>query len=120
MTDDLIKERVKEILDRHGEEYEITWERTSYPYYTSESGLIDIVRDAVKEVTGVDPEFSTTGGTSDGRFIARLGTEIVELGPVNATIHSVDEHVLVEDLARLSRMYEGILERLLTDGSGDA
>ena len=115
LTDDDLKNRVKEILDRHGEEYEISWERTSYPYYTSETELIDIVRESVMEIVGEDVEFTTTGGTSDGRFIATMGTQVVELGPINATIHQINEQVSTSDLDSLTQCYVRILEKVLVD-----
>jgi len=111
-----LKRTVSELLDGHGLDYELTWDLSGEPFLTATDTLIDAVTESVRSVQGFDPEPSTGGGTSDGRFIARLGTEIVELGPVNATIHAVDEHTSIADLARLSDMYLGILERLLVHG----
>lgn len=126
-TADGLMAKVTALLDQHELSYELDWQLSGNPFQTASADLIAAVSDSIRGEQPFTPEASTGGGTSDGRFIARLGTEIVELGPVNATIHSVDEHVLIEDLARLSRMYEGILERLLGDfepplgdGSGDA
>lgn len=115
-TSEGLKQAVTELLDGFGLDYELTWALSGEPFLTTSATLIDAVAGSIRSVAGFDPEPSTGGGTSDGRFIARLGTEVVELGPVNATIHAVDEHTNVADLARLSDMYLGILERLLTRG----
>ncbi|MGD8831977.1 MAG: succinyl-diaminopimelate desuccinylase [Pseudomonadales bacterium] len=115
-TSDGLKRRIEALLDRHGLHYDLAWHTSGEPFKTASPHLIDVVRGSVASVQGFDPTTSTGGGTSDGRFIARLGTEIVELGPVNATIHSVDEHTNATDLARLSDMYLEILDRLLGDG----
>ena len=113
LTHTEIVERVESVLDRHGLRREIDWQHSAAPFLTRGGPLLDAVTAAVREVSGIDPELSTAGGTSDARFIAPTGAEVIELGPVNATIHQVDERVACEDLDRLSRMYEGILERLL-------
>ncbi|MCY3768408.1 MAG: succinyl-diaminopimelate desuccinylase [Gammaproteobacteria bacterium] len=105
--------RMEEILKRHGMDFRITEGKPAYPYYTTGTELIEAVETAVREVTGITADFSTTGGTSDGRFIAPTGAQVVELGPVNATIHQIDERVSTEDLDRLSHCYERILEKLL-------
>jgi len=107
-----LKERVTAILDKHGLDYEIQWEVGAKPFLTPRGALVDALSAAIKEVTGVDAELSTTGGTSDGRFIADIAKEVVEFGPINASIHKIDEHVGVEELAQLSRVYQGTLERL--------
>ncbi len=91
----------------------IDWRHSGGPFLTEPGRLIEAVGDAVESVAGYRPELSTAGGTSDGRFIAPTGAEVVELGPVNATIHSIDERVLATDLDRLSEMYEGVIDRLL-------
>ena len=93
----------------------IDWRHSGGPFLTEPGALIDAVGDAVASVAGYRPELSTAGGTSDGRFVAPTGAEVVELGPVNATIHSVDERVLATDLDRLSEMYERVIARLLKD-----
>ena len=93
----------------------IDWRHSGGPFLTEPGRLIEAVGDAVESVAGYRPELSTAGGTSDGRFIAPTGAEVVELGPVNASIHSVDERVLASDLGRLSEMYEGVIDRLLGD-----
>lgn len=108
----------RQILDGHKLEYSIDWAISGEPFQTASAELINAVGDSVASVQGFVPEASTGGGTSDGRFIARLGTQIVELGPVNATIHSVDEHVLIADLKALSDIYLGVLQRLLGPGNG--
>ncbi|MGE0625472.1 MAG: succinyl-diaminopimelate desuccinylase [Pseudomonadales bacterium] len=115
-TGDGLERAVTALLDAHGLDYRITWDLSGEPFLTASDKLIDAAIASVRSVQGFDPQPSTGGGTSDGRFIARLGTEIIELGPVNATIHAVDEHTNVADLARLSDMYLGILERLLIRG----
>ena len=93
----------------------IDWRHSGEPFLTEPGRLIEAVGEAVESVAGYRPELSTAGGTSDGRFIAPTGAEVVELGPVNATIHSIDERVLAADLDRLSEMYEGVIARLLGD-----
>ena len=98
-----------------GLDHRIDWRLSGEPFLTEPGRLIEAVGDAVESVAGYRPELSTAGGTSDGRFVAPTGAEVVELGPVNASIHSVDEHVLATDLDRLSRMYERVIERLLGD-----
>lgn len=110
-----LKQAVAEILDRHGLSYELGWELSGNPFLTEPGALVAAVDAAIFEATGYHPELRTDGGTSDGRFIARLGCQIVELGPVNASIHQVDEHVRAGDLPVLSRIYEDTLRRLLVD-----
>ena len=108
-----LKARVAEVLDRHGLDYELTWQLSGEPFLTGRGRLLEAVLATLGGELGVTPEISTGGGTSDGRFIATLGTEVVELGPVNETIHKVDECVAVADLEPLSRVYEGIARRVL-------
>ena len=121
LTHTEIAARVESVLDRRELRWEIEWQHSAAPFLTRGGRLLDAAAAAVREVTGIEPELSTSGGTSDGRFIAPTGAEVIELGPVNATIHQVDERVACEDLDRLSRMYEGILERLLGPGrNGEA
>ena len=96
-----------------GLDFDIDWRLSGEPFLTEPGRLIETVGDAVESVAGYRPELSTAGGTSDGRFVAPTGAEVVELGPVNATIHSIDERVLVADLDRLSEMYEEVIGRLL-------
>jgi succinyl-diaminopimelate desuccinylase len=108
-----LERRVKAILERHGARYTLDWSLSGNPFLTRRGALVDAVRDALREHAGGEPELDTGGGTSDGRFIAPTGAQVVELGPVNATIHKVNECVRVEDLDRLSRVYQGVLQRLL-------
>jgi succinyl-diaminopimelate desuccinylase len=108
-----LQARVEAVLRRHGLRYELAWNLSGNPFLTPRGTLVEATRQAVREVAGVDPDVNTAGGTSDGRFIAPTGAEVVELGPLNATIHKVDECVGVEDLERLSAIYERLLERLL-------
>ncbi|GAA4497970.1 succinyl-diaminopimelate desuccinylase [Pseudaeromonas paramecii] len=113
LTDETIKTRVQEILERHGLEYELTWTLSGHPFLTAQGALLDATVEAIEEVTGIRTELSTSGGTSDGRFIAPTGAQVLELGPVNATIHKLNECVRVADLDSLALMYQGILRRLL-------
>ena len=113
LTDELIKERVHAILDKHGLEYELTWTLSGHPFLTASGDLVEATIAAIEEVTGLQTELSTSGGTSDGRFIARTGAQVIELGPINATIHKLNECVKVEDLERLTDMYALILRKLL-------
>ncbi|MFP5506348.1 MAG: succinyl-diaminopimelate desuccinylase [Gammaproteobacteria bacterium] len=108
-----LKQRVHALLDRHSLDYRLDWFHSGAPFLTPAGELVDAVRIAVREVTGLETELSTSGGTSDGRFIAPTGAQVVELGPVNATIHKVNECVGVDELERLTRMYEGVLRHLL-------
>ncbi|ABV37027.1 succinyl-diaminopimelate desuccinylase [Shewanella sediminis HAW-EB3] len=111
-AEELIK-RVLNILDAHGLDYDISWTFNGLPFLTGEGPLLDATRDAIKQVTGTDTDPQTSGGTSDGRFIAPTGAHVIELGPVNATIHKVNECVKVADLEQLALCYEVILEKLL-------
>jgi succinyl-diaminopimelate desuccinylase len=108
-----LKARVHEVLDRHGLRYDATWWHSGEPFLTRQGALIGAAQAAIGEVTGLTPMLFTGGGTSDARFIAPMGAEVVEIGPVNDSIHKIDEHVRVEDLSKLSRVYEGVLQRLL-------
>jgi succinyl-diaminopimelate desuccinylase len=108
-----LKQRFHEILDRHKVQYEVDWTLGAAPYQTPRGKLLEATREVIREVTGIEPEVSTTGGTSDGRFIAPVSRELLEFGPVNASMHSLNEHVALADLEPLTRIYEGLLERLL-------
>ncbi|SEG85936.1 succinyl-diaminopimelate desuccinylase [Marinobacterium lutimaris] len=112
-TADELKQRVCDILTRHGLDWDIDWILSGNPFLTSAGSLVDASREAIRAVTGNETELSTSGGTSDGRFIAPTGAQVVELGPVNATIHKIDERVRIADLDTLSAVYENILARLL-------
>jgi succinyl-diaminopimelate desuccinylase len=114
-TVESLQHRVCAILDRHELNYSISWELGAKPFLTPRGRLVDALAAAVLEATGITPELSTTGGTSDGRFIADIAREVVEFGPINASIHKIDENVGVEELTQLSRVYRGVLERLLHD-----
>ncbi len=108
-----IQRTTRAILDKHELDYDIEWSVSGYPFLTASGELIDAVRAAIVEVTGHPTEAATTGGTSDGRFIAPTGAQVVELGPVNDSIHKIDEHVDVAELDLLSQIYARVLERLL-------
>ena len=108
-----LKATVEEILQRHGVRFSLEWYVSGEPFYTVPGVLSAAVSAAVSEVTGVAPRLSTGGGTSDGRFIAALGAQVVELGVVNASIHKVNESVRVSDIETLHRMYVGVLKQLL-------
>jgi succinyl-diaminopimelate desuccinylase len=108
-----LKQQVEEVLRRHRVRYTLEWFVSGEPFYTPPGRLYRAVSEAVAAVTGTPPRLSTGGGTSDGRFIAPLGTEVVELGVVNASIHKVNEHVRVADIDALTRMYVNVLANLL-------
>lgn len=112
-TADSLRERVIAILDRHGLKYDLQWHLSGEPFLTARGALVDAAQAAIRQVTGRDTELSTSGGTSDGRFIAPTGAQVVELGPINATIHKIDECVKADDLDILSEIYERILVNLL-------
>ncbi|NDP42061.1 MAG: succinyl-diaminopimelate desuccinylase [Aromatoleum sp.] len=114
-TKESLKRRFEDILRRHDLDYAIAWTGWGKPFLTPKGRLVDVATEAIREVTGVTPVLSCTGGTSDGRFIADICREIVELGPVNATIHKLNERVKSADLPRLAAIYRGILERLLVE-----
>jgi succinyl-diaminopimelate desuccinylase len=111
-TVDSLRATTQEILDRHGLRYTLEWKISGLPFYTPPGRLSGAVVGAIETVCGRSPELSTSGGTSDGRFIARMGTEVVEVGVINASIHKIDEHVNVADVERLAGVYREILNRL--------
>ncbi|KPA52671.1 succinyl-diaminopimelate desuccinylase [Photobacterium leiognathi subsp. mandapamensis] len=113
LTDSEIKRRVHSVLDAHGLDYDLKWTLSGHPFLTDKGTLVEAVVAAIEEVNHQQPELLTTGGTSDGRFIARTGAQVVELGPVNATIHKVNECVKVADLEKLTDMYQKVLEKAL-------
>ncbi len=115
VTAEILIERVLNILDAHGLDYDINWIFNGLPFLTGDGPLLDATRAAIKKVTGLDTDPQTSGGTSDGRFIAPTGAHVLELGPVNATIHKVNECVKVSDLEQLTLCYEAILENLLCE-----
>lgn len=112
-TVESLKAKVHAILDKHGLEYDLNWSLSGKPYLTPRGNLVDAVSAAIKSVTGINTDLSTTGGTSDGRFIADICPQVIELGPVNATIHKLNECVAVADLDILSDVYCLTLENLL-------
>ena len=108
-----LQARVQAILDAHHVDYELTWSLSGEPFLSARGGLVDVLSAAVTSVTGVTPKLSTTGGTSDGRFLAKISREVVEFGPLSASIHGIDEHVRLADIAPLSQVYEQTIARLL-------
>ena len=112
-THELLQKRVVEILDDYDFEYSIDWHHSGFPFLTPKGSLVDACAEAISNVRSIETQLSTSGGTSDGRFIAQEGTQVVELGPVNATIHQVNETVLVQDLEDLSRIYSKVLTKIL-------
>lgn len=112
-TEEGLKARVHEILDRQGLQYQLEWELSGEPYLTGRGTLVEAMSEAIGEICGQTPALSTSGGTSDGRFIAKHCPEVIEFGPLNATIHKIDEHVPVTDLERLAEIYEKALEKLI-------
>jgi len=113
VTAEILITRVLNILDTHGLDYDINWVYNGLPFLTGGGPLLDATCEAIKQVTGIDTDPQTTGGTSDGRFIAPTGAHVIELGPVNATIHKVNECVKISDLDLLADCYQVILEKLL-------
>lgn len=109
----IIRQRTEAILDKFELEYSLDWKLSGLPFVTRNAVLIDAVRRSIFDVNGVTTTPSTTGGTSDGRFIAPTGAEVVEVGPCNASIHKIDEHVRLADLDELALIYQGIIRRLL-------
>lgn len=112
-THEELEQRVEEVLQRHDLQYEIEWTLSGEPFLTPAGALVEAARHSIRDVLGIETELSTSGGTSDGRFIAPTGAQVIELGPLNATIHKVNECVGVKDLDLLSQVYEQILTRLL-------
>lgn len=113
VTADQLKTRVLEILDRNNLEYEIKWTLSGLPFLTPVGELVNAAKTAIRNVTGTETELSTSGGTSDGRFIAPTGAQVLELGVLNATIHQINEHVNIDELEPLAEIYEQILIELL-------
>lgn len=113
LTAEAIKSRCEDILKAHGLSYDIEWSLSGEPFLTEPGALLDAVMQSIEAVVGCRPEVSTGGGTSDGRFIAPSGAQVVEVGHVNATIHQCNERVKLADIPKLTEIYKGILERLL-------
>jgi len=109
-----LKQRIEDILKRHNVDYELEWTLNGKPFLTPEGKLVTAIQQAIKSITGKTTELSTSGGTSDGRFIAPTGAQVVELGPINASIHQIDEHTPVDQLETLTDIYEQILINLLS------
>jgi len=114
-TRESLQQRFEAVLKRHGLDYELVWTGAGAPYLTPRGALVNAASAVIGELCGIVPEISCSGGTSDGRFIAAICREIIELGPVNATIHKLNEHVALAELEPLCALYRGILERLLLD-----
>ncbi len=112
-TTESLKTRVHEVLDRHGVEYTLDWWLSGQPFLTPRGKLVESLSRAINTVTGRTPELSTSGGTSDGRFIAQICREVVELGPINASIHKLNEHIGLDDLDALARIYRLALGHIL-------
>lgn len=108
-----LQARVTAILDKHALDYDLEWEIGARPFLTPRGSLVEALSEATREIVGITPELSTTGGTSDGRFIADIADQVVEFGPINASIHKIDEHVGIEELQQLARVYRLTLEKLL-------
>ena len=111
-TPEQLQQRLSAVLDKHGLTYDLKWTIGGLPFLTTPGDLVGAVQRAIREVTGLETELSTTGGTSDGRFIAQVCPQVIELGPPNATIHKIDEHVAVADLEPLKNIYLGVLRNL--------
>ncbi len=112
-TQESLQQRVHAVLDRHGLRYRLAWTLGGLPFLTRPGPLIDALRSAITDITGLQTELSTTGGTSDGRFLAQICPQVVEFGPLNASIHKIDEHTAVADLGPLKTVYRKTLERML-------
>jgi succinyl-diaminopimelate desuccinylase len=111
-TPEGLQRRTREVLDRHGLDYELEWVVGGLPFLTTPGELVGAIQDAIRGETGIETELSTTGGTSDGRFISRICPQVIEFGPVNASIHKIDEHVRVADIEPLKNIYRRTLENL--------
>jgi len=113
ITEQQIKQRIESILNSHQLDYTLDWSLSGHPFLTADGRLVDAAKQAIKSVCGIDSELSTAGGTSDGRFIAPTGAQVVELGPVNESIHKIDENININELERLTAIYHDILKRLM-------
>jgi len=113
ITEHTIQQRIESILDSHQLDYTLNWSLSGLPFLTSDGRLVDAAKQAIKSVCNVNAELSTAGGTSDGRFIAPTGAQVVELGPVNESIHKIDENINIKELDLLTEIYLDILRRLL-------
>lgn len=113
VTEQELRSRTEAILNKHNLNYELIWNLSGLPFLTPEGALVEATVESIRDVTGTEAQLSTAGGTSDGRFIAPHGSQVVELGPVNATIHKVDECASISDIDCLSKIYQRMLEKLL-------
>jgi succinyl-diaminopimelate desuccinylase len=112
-TADTLKKRVESILEKHSLDYEISWNHSGNPYLTEKGMLVDKISDAIESVVSIKPSISTTGGTSDGRFISTICDQVVEFGPINASIHKINEHVNIGDIELLKDIYKKTLKNIL-------
>ncbi|RDI19096.1 succinyldiaminopimelate desuccinylase [Pseudacidovorax intermedius] len=112
VTPEALQQRVQSVLDAHGVEYDLKWTIGGLPFLTTPGALVEAVQAAIRDEAGIETELSTSGGTSDARFIAKVCAQVVELGPVNASIHKIDEHIEVEAIETLKNMYRRTIERL--------
>lgn len=112
-TPDQLKNEVEMIVKKHADEYDLNWEIPSEPYLTQKGFLTDVLTSAISDITGITPKVSTTGGTSDGRFIAKICKQVVEFGPINASIHKINEHVNIDDIEKLKEIYKLSLIKIL-------
>ncbi|MCJ7799258.1 MAG: M20/M25/M40 family metallo-hydrolase, partial [Polaromonas sp.] len=111
-TPESLQQRLQAVMSRHQLEYDLKWTLGGLPFLTTPGTLVDAVRGAIQEETGLTTELSTTGGTSDGRFMAKVCAEVIEFGPLNASIHKINECVAVASLEPLKNIYKGVLQRL--------
>lgn len=111
-TPESLQQRLVAVLERHGLDYELAWTIGGLPFLTTPGTLVNVVREAIREECGIETELSTSGGTSDGRFIAQICPQVIELGPTNATIHKIDEHIPVADIEPLKNIYRRVLDKL--------
>ena len=116
-TPESLQSRLAAVLDKHGLRYDLAWTIGGLPFLTQPGTLVDAVRDAIRDETGLETQLSTTGGTSDGRFLAQICPQVIELGPPNATIHKINEYVALADIEPLKNIYRRVLERLHTQAA---
>ena len=116
-TPESLQSRMAAVLDKHGLRYDLVWTIGGLPFLTQPGTLVDAVRDAIRDETGLETQLSTTGGTSDGRFLAQICPQVIELGPPNATIHKINEYVALADIEPLKNIYRRVLERLHTQAA---
>ena len=116
-TPESLQSRLAAVLDKHGLRYDLVWTIGGLPFLTQPGTLVDAVRDAIRDETGLETQLSTTGGTSDGRFLAQICPQVIELGPPNATIHKINEYVALADIEPLKNIYRRVLERLHTQAA---